>query len=196
MPSMLTMCQPTALKRSSMFSLNERLAGAGEGDVVLVVEGDQLAEPEVAGQRGRLHRDALHQVAVGAEDVGSVVDDRVVGPVVAGGEVGLGEGEPDGVGEPLAERAGGDLDAGGVAALGVAGRLRAQLAEGLDLLDRQVVAGQVEQRVEQRRAVAGGEDEPVAVGPRPGRSGCGGGARPTDVGEGRRRRGADRDGRS
>ena len=45
------------------------------------------------------------------------------------------------------------------------GVLRVQLAEVLQLLHRQVVAGQVQQRVEQHRAVAVGQHEAVAVGP-------------------------------
>ncbi len=54
---------------------------------------------------------------------------------------------------------------GGDAVLRVARRLGVQLAEVLQLLDRQVVAGQVQQRVEQHRAVAVGQHEAVAVGP-------------------------------
>jgi hypothetical protein len=45
------------------------------------------------------------------------------------------------------------------------GRLAAELAEVLQVRRGQVVAGQVQQRVEQHRAVAVGEHETVAVGP-------------------------------
>ena len=41
-----------------------------------------------------------------------------------------------------------------------------QLAEALQLRHRQVVAGQMQQRIEQHRAVAVGQHEAVAVGPR------------------------------
>ena len=71
----------------------------------------------------------------------------------------------DGVGEALPQRSGGDFDAGRVAALGVAGREAAPLPELLDVVQRQVVTGQVQQRVQQHRAMAGGEHEAVAVGP-------------------------------
>ncbi len=55
---------------------------------------------------------------------------------------------------------------GGVAELGMARRLGAQLAEALQLVERHARrAGEVEQRVEQHRAVAGRQDEAVAVGP-------------------------------
>ena len=43
---------------------------------------------------------------------------------------------PTRVGEALAERAGGGLDARRVAVLGMAGRLGAELAEALDLVER------------------------------------------------------------
>ena len=48
----------------------------------------------------------------------------------------------------------------------VARGLRAQLAEVLDLVQRHVlVAQEIQQRIQQHGAVAGGEDEAVAVGP-------------------------------
>lgn len=47
----------------------------------------------------------------------------------------------------------------------MAGRLAAPLAEMLDLLERQVVAGQVQQRVQQHGAVAGGQDKLIPVEP-------------------------------
>ena len=87
------------------------------------------------------------------------------GAVVRGGQVRFGDRQADAVGEALAERAGGQLDAGRQAVLGVAGRLAAPLAEALQVVERQVVAGQVQQAVQQHAAVAGGEREPVAVGP-------------------------------
>jgi hypothetical protein len=96
-----------------------------------------------------------------------VVDQVVAGPVELGRQAALGDGHADAVGEALAERAGRRLDALGVSVLGVAGRERAPLAEGLQVLDRQAVAGQIEQRVEQHAGVAGGKQEAVAV--RPGR---------------------------
>ena len=91
-----------------------------ELDVVVVVQEDQLAQAQVAGQAGRLGRDALLQVAVGADAVGPVVDDVVAGPVELGRQPALGDGHADGVGEALAERAGGRLDAGRQAVLGMA----------------------------------------------------------------------------
>ena len=83
--------------------------------------------------------DALHQAAVAGDHEGVVVDDVGAEP---GAQVGFGDRHADGVGEPLAERPGGDLDAGGVADLGVAGRGRAPLAEVLQVVEFEPVAGQ------------------------------------------------------
>ncbi len=139
--------------------------GAVEGDQVVVVEDDELAEAEGSGERGGLVRDAFHQVAVAAEDVGVVVDDVVGVAVVDGGEVLFCRGDADGHAEALAEGAGGDFDARGLAVLGVAGGVGAPLAELLELRHRQVVAGEVQRAVEERGGVAVGEDEAVAVDP-------------------------------
>ena len=132
-------------------------------DAVVVEEDDQLVQPEVAGDRDRLVAEPLHQVAVGGNDVGVVVDDVVA---ELGGHQPLGERHADGVAEPLAERTGGGLDAEGDEVLRMPRRLRAELAEVADLVDRHPLdAEEIEDRIEQHRAVAGGEHEAVAVGP-------------------------------
>ena len=92
-----------------------------------------------------------------------VIDD---GAAEHGGEVPLRDRHADRIGQTLAERPGGGFDAGGVAVLRVSGRERAELAEALDLVDgHRLVAGEIQQRIEQHRAVAGREHEAVAVGP-------------------------------
>ncbi len=148
-----------------------------ERDVVVVVEDDQPAEPDVAGVRRRLRRHPLHQVAVRRDHVGPVILD--VGAELLAQEP-LGHRQTDRVGDPLTERAGGDLDARGqrqrrrrradVArdvelALGVPGGLRAPLAERLDVVQAELVAGQVQRRVLQDRAVPGRQHEAIAVRP-------------------------------
>ena len=146
--------------------LGEGLRGrAVERDVVVVVEIHELAELQVPGQRTRLTRDALHQVAVGHQAERPVVDDLVARPVVPGGEKPLGDRHADRVGGALAERARRRLDARRQVRLGVARRPAAPLAEGLEVVERQVVARQVQKAVEQHAAVSGRQDEPVPVGP-------------------------------
>ena len=96
--------------------------------------------------------------------IGVVVDDRLLA-VVDRGEVRFGDREADRVGEALAERPGRDLDARRDVNLGVAGRLAAELAEVLEIVERESHAGQIDERIEQHRAVAGAQDETIAVGP-------------------------------
>ena len=134
-------------------------------DVVVVVEADQAAEAEVARERGGLAGDALLQVAVRGDEVRVGVDRRVVALVEAGGEHALAERHADRGGDALAERAGRGLDARDVAVLRMARARRVDLAELLDLVERDVVAGQVQDAVEQHRGVTAGEDEAVAARP-------------------------------
>ena len=67
-----------------------------------------LLSLQMAGERDRLLADAFHQVAVGGEHVGAMIDDVLA---ELGGEMPLGDRHADRVGEALAERAGGGLDA-------------------------------------------------------------------------------------
>ena len=159
--------------------LGERQAGGAlDGDLVVVVDPAQIGQLQVPGQRGGLGTDALHQAAVTAQRVDVVVEQLVSGPVEGGGLPEPGDGHADAGGDPGAQRAGGALDAGGPAVLGVAGALGVQLPEpaqvvqrhrgladdlvvGVDRLD----PGQVQHRVQQRRRVPDRQHEPVPVGP-------------------------------
>ena len=150
-----------------------------DGDVVVVVDPAEVGELQVAGERGRLGRDAFHHAAVAAQGVDVEVDQVLeAGLVEVGGHPAAGDGHADAVGQPLPERAGGGLDAAGPAVLRVAGTAAVELPEALDRLQRHrrlaqrlvVLADrlhprQVQQRVQQHRGVAGREDEAVAVGP-------------------------------
>ena len=95
-----------------------------------------------------------------------MIDDGVVGAIERRGEMALGDGHPDGVGEALAERARGGFDAGCVTELGVTGRRAAPLAESSDLFKWEIVTAEMEGGVEQHRRVPAREHDAVAVGPR------------------------------
>ena len=71
----------------------------------------------------------------------------------------------DRIAQTLPERPRGRLDTGCQPVLGMAGRLRMQLAKAPQLVQRQVVAGQVQQRIQQHRTVPVGEHETVTIGP-------------------------------
>src|SRR5690606_29924593 len=109
--------------------------------------------------RPRLMTDTFHQIAVTGDDVGPVVDD--FGPVL-GREMTFGEGHADGSRQSLAERAGRGLDPGGVPILRVTGRAAPELPEVFDVVQGyRSVAGQMQQRIQQHRAVSRGEHEAV-----------------------------------
>ena len=131
-----------------------RVLGVGEAggpverDFVVVVEVNHLAQLQVTGQRGRLRGDALHQVAVAHQHVGVVVLHRCVALfIVDGAEVRLAHSHTQAVGEALAQRAGRYFHAGRHVRLGVARRPGIQLAELLQIIQRQVVAVEVQQAV-------------------------------------------------
>ena len=99
-----------------------------------------------------------------AMHVGVVIDDLIAITLV---EQPLGERHADGVAKPLPQRPGGGLDAGRMAIFGMAGRAcepswRKRFSSSMSMPGH---AGEVEQRIEQHRAVAGREHEAVAVGP-------------------------------
>ena len=77
----------------------------------------------MAGERRRLVADALHQVAVGGDHPGAVIDQRAAEPRR---QQPLGQRHADGGGDALAERAGGGLDARVLAVFGMAGGWRMQ----------------------------------------------------------------------
>lgn len=133
--------------------------------MVVVVDGDQVAELQVTSSGGSLAGNTLHSAAIAKEDVGVVVDEVVARLVEDSAGVCLGNGETNGVGEALAQRTSGDLNAGSVVALGMPWGDAVDLAELLQVVDGDAVAEEVQQGVVQHAAVAVGEDEAIAVEP-------------------------------
>lgn len=85
--------------------------------------------------------------------------------VVARGEMRFANGHANRIRQTLAERSGGHLDARRMAAFGMARGLAAPLPKLLEILQRQRVAGHIQQAVQQRRAVSGRQHEAIAVRP-------------------------------
>jgi len=131
------------------------VGGACQGDPVGVVEADQFSQPQVAGEGGCLSRHPLHHVPVPCQAVGKMVNHRVAGAVVAGRKVGLCQGHADGVAETLSQGAGGGLHPRGVPPLRVARGPAPPLAEAFQVVQGEVVAGEMEQGIEEHGAVAG-----------------------------------------
>src|SRR5919109_1011137 len=87
------------------------------------------------------------QLLAGPRVPGAVIDDLVPGTVEAGGQHALGQRDPDRGRDALPERPGGHLArwsprSRGVAVLRVPGAGRAELAEALELLERDVVGAE------------------------------------------------------
>eukprot|EP00659_Diplonema_papillatum_P022586 gene22587-biopygen22916 len=139
---------------------------AVDGDAVVIVEGNQLAKAQGTGQGGDFVGNAFHHAAITEEHVGVVVDNVVVRAVELRSQHFFSQGKTHGVGQALAQWTGGGLNARGVAVFRVARGAAVDLAEVFQVVDGDVVAGQVQQRVDQHRAVAVGQDEPVTVGER------------------------------
>ena len=139
------------------------LGGPVDRDVVVVVDVDEPAEAEVAGERRRLVAHALLEVAVGADGEHVVVDDR------RGRTAPAGSPPRARCPTPLAKPWPSGPVVTSMPAVcpysGWPGRARPPLAELLEVVELEPVAGEVEHGVEQHRRVPGRQDEPVAVGP-------------------------------
>jgi len=97
-------------------------------NVVVVVEGDQLAQAEVAGQGGGFTAHALLVAAVAHDHVGGVINELAIGLVELGRQMRFGHGQTHGVGNALTQGAGGHFNTSGFEGLGVTGGLGAPLA--------------------------------------------------------------------
>ena len=117
--------------------LGEGDAGVAlDGDVVVVVDPAQVVEAEMAGERGRLRADALHQAAVAADRVDVVVEEVEARPVVAAGQPLPRDRHADAGGDALPQRTGRRLDARHPVILRMARRLAVELAEVADVVER------------------------------------------------------------
>lgn len=98
-------------------------------NVVVVVDGNQVAELQVTSHGSSLAGNALHGAAIAEEHVSVVVDKLKVGLIENGGSMRLANSETDGVGETLTKGASGDFNTGSVVRLGVTG------GDAVDLLE-------------------------------------------------------------
>ena len=95
-----------------------------------------------------------------------VVDDRVTVTVECRCQHAFGERHADCVGKTLSERAGGGFHARRHAMLRVPRCFGMQLAKSFQFRHRQIVARQMQQCIQQHRAMAIGQHKAVAIGPR------------------------------
>mmetsp|Transcript_109673 Transcript_109673/g.153629 ORF Transcript_109673/g.153629 Transcript_109673/m.153629 type:complete len:611 (-) Transcript_109673:523-2355(-) len=126
-----------------------------DGDAIVIVEGDELSKPQVAGISASLVRDTLLHAAISCNGVSVVVDQGEIRLVVGCCHVCLGRCQANGIGDSHAKRSSGDLDSGRLEILWMARCLGTPLPELLQVVHRHaVVSGQVQQGVLQHAAVA------------------------------------------
>ena len=108
---------------------------------------------------------AFHETAIAHEGIGVVVDDVVAVAIELRSQQRFAERHADRIGNALAQWPGRGLHPRRDADLRVARRARMQLTELLEFFDGQVVAGEMQQGIDQHRAMTVRQDEAVAVGP-------------------------------
>ena len=127
---------------------------AVDGNAVVVIHHDELAEAESPGEGTGLLRQPFHEAAVAEEHVCVVIDNGEAVAVELGGEQFFSHSHAHGGGKALSERPGGGFHAGGHPLFGMAGRTGAELAEILDIVHAQVIAGEMQHAVEQHGGMA------------------------------------------
>ena len=159
--STVSVCHPKASYRAARSSVKARLVSPS-----IVTWLSSYRKTRLSSARWPASDDASPETpSIRSPSETSANTRNPAGFAEARGEVLGGDRHPDRVPRALAERAGRHLDTGRVAVLGMAGREAPPLAEALELVERQVIARQVEQRVEQHAAVPRREDESVTAGP-------------------------------
>ena len=125
--------------------LGEGHIGASiNGDAVVVVEGNQLAQLQVTGQGGCFGGNTLLIAAVAHDHVGVVIHHGGVGLVELGRQVGFSDGQAHSVRDAGTQGTCGHFNARGLEGFGVTWSLGAPLAELLDVLNgHRVVTGEV-----------------------------------------------------
>ena len=136
-----------------------------DGDAVVVVEHDQLAKAQCAGQGRHLVGNAFHQAAIAQEGVGVVINNIVTRAVELLRQGFLRQRKADRIGNALPERPRGGFNARCITVLRVARGFGVQLTEVLDVVDGDVIAAQVQQGILQHGAMAVGQHKPVTVSP-------------------------------
>jgi hypothetical protein len=144
--------------------LRRRQIGAAiDGDLVIVPQDVEAAELKVAGKPDRLVIDPFHEIAIAGDHPSAVIDQIIA---ENGVQVPLGDRHSDRHREALPQRPRRRFDTRQHEVLRMPCAGTAKLPETSNVVHRRpLIAGQMKQRVDQHRAVPGGEHETVAVMP-------------------------------
>jgi hypothetical protein len=86
-----------------------------DGDVIVVIEANEVSEFQMSSQTGSLAGDALHGTAIAKDAVGVVGNEVESGLVERGSSMRLGNSESNRIANTLSQRTSGDLDTGSLA---------------------------------------------------------------------------------
>src|SRR5262249_8110031 len=103
---------------------------------VVVVDPAEVVELEMAGQRRGFVRDAFHHATVAAQGIDVVSEQLEAGAIVAGAKPSGGDRHSDTCRNSLTERSGGCFDSRRPVIFRVTGAAATQLAEALDVVER------------------------------------------------------------
>ena len=114
---------------------------AVDGNVIVIVEIDQLSQAQMARQRGGFGGHALHQVAIRDNGIDEMIKQFL--PEL-GCQVRLSDGHAHARGESLPQGPGRRLHSRGQTILRMTGGLASPLSEVADLLQRKIVPGEMQ----------------------------------------------------
>ena len=132
-------------------------------NLVVVPDHVEAAQLQMARQRNRFLADAFHQAAIAGHNPGVVIDQRIAKHAV---QVPLRHRHAHRHRQALPQRPGGAFHARQLGGFRMTGAWGMPLAEALDVIQgRLLIAGQVQQRIDQHRTMAGRQHKAVPIRP-------------------------------
>ena len=113
----------------------------------------------------RFGGDAFHHVAVGHNRIRKMIDNRMFGTIVARGKIRFGNRHADAIRKTLTERTRRHIHTRRESVFGMPGRERIPLTKIFDFLQRQIITRQMQQGIQQHRAMSTGQNKTVTVKP-------------------------------
>src|SRR5438067_8983170 len=143
-----------------------RLVGHGiERDGVGIVNQNQIIEPEMPGEGARFRRHALLETTIARQTKNMLVENAMLVGVEMRSRHFRRHCHPDRVANALPQRTSGSLDSRRFKKFRMPRCFRMELTKTLDVVDRNVVAAQVQPCVQEHAAVPGGKNKIVAIDP-------------------------------
>ena len=134
-------------------------------NTVVIIERSQFAQLQGTRQRANFVRDAFHHAAITQERIGVVIHDIVTRTVKLRGQSTFSNCHTHRIRDALTQWASGGFYAWGIAVFWVTWSFRMQLTEVFQLGDWQVIASEVQQAINQHRAMAVRKHKAVTIGP-------------------------------